>query len=75
MGVCSTAAHYKHPSTSAHNYFPDPRLASVDERPLGFTIIACDGIVETLKEALIETRLQHLYTLELEGGLVRNGCV
>ena len=45
-------------------YFPEPRPASGDERPLGFTIMACDGIVGggTLKELLTKTSLQHPYT-------------
>ena len=44
--------------------FTDPRPASGDERPLAFTIIACDviGGGEMLNEALTKTSLQHPYT-------------
>ena len=46
-------------------YFPDPRLAPSDERPLAFTIIACDGIGGlgggALKGLLTKTSLQHPY--------------
>ena len=44
-------------------YFPDLRTTSGDERPLAFTIIACNGIGGgTLKGLLTKTSLQHPYT-------------